>query len=245
MGQPGRELPGQNEGWLLNPYTQNVLKGDYPILNDDKFVILSITSDTLFEARRLPVPSGVSAAGVGRFDFFGQGRQLFASQSVIFSLDFFKGDASYRPKDWEVRVTPVLNINYIDVQENALVNPDVEKGNTRTDAFLGFQELSYEQRLGTLSRNFDFWSVRAGIQEFNSDFRGFLFLDSEPGIRLFGNWDNNRIQWNVAWFHQLEKDTNSGLNRFKLRNQNVFIANVYRQDFLFPGYTAQLSAGQH
>jgi len=61
-------------------------------------------------------------------------------------------------------------------------------------------------------------------------------------VRLFGNYDNNRIQFNLAWFRQLEKDTNSGLNTFTTRNQNVFFANVFRQDFLFPGYTAQFSA---
>src|SRR5262249_18915940 len=58
---------------------------------------------------------------------------------------------------------------------------------------------------------------------------------------LFGNLDNNKIQYNVAWFAQLEKDTNSGLNSYTLRDQQVIIANVYRQDFIWPGYTAQLS----
>src|SRR5205807_7171657 len=40
---------------------------------------------------------------------------------------------------------------------------------------------------------------------------------------------------------QQEKDTNSQLNTFEDRPQNIAIANVYRQDFLFPGYTAQAS----
>jgi hypothetical protein len=39
----------------------------------------------------------------------------------------------------------------------------------------------------------------------------------------------------------LEKDSNSGLNTFTYRNQQVFIANVYRQDFFKPGYTIQAS----
>jgi hypothetical protein len=37
----------------------------------------------------------------------------------------------------------------------------------------------------------------------------------------------------------LEKDTNSGLNTFDYRKQQVFVANLYKQDFLFPGYTIQ------
>jgi hypothetical protein len=37
----------------------------------------------------------------------------------------------------------------------------------------------------------------------------------------------------------LEKDSNSGLNRFKYRQQQVFIANLFRQDFIRPGFTVQ------
>jgi hypothetical protein len=104
------------------------------------------------------------------------------------------------------------------------------------------QELFYEKHLGDLSVNYDFWAARIGIQGFQSDFRGFLFSDNEPGVRLFGTYDNNRTQWNLAWFSQLEKDTNSGLNAYEFRDQQVFIANLYRQDFLnLLGYTAQLS----
>jgi hypothetical protein len=39
----------------------------------------------------------------------------------------------------------------------------------------------------------------------------------------------------------LEKDANSGLNRFEYRKQQVLIGNVYRQDFIKPGYTIQAS----
>ena len=54
---------------------------------------------------------------------------------------------------------------------------------------------------------------------------------------MFGTWGRNRNQWNVAYFDQLEKETNSELNLLERRNQQVFIANYYRQDFLTPGYT--------
>ena len=38
-----------------------------------------------------------------------------------------------------------------------------------------------------------------------------------------------------------EKETNSDLNTLEDRDQHIVIGNVYRQDFLWPGYTAQLS----
>src|SRR5215472_15402254 len=53
--------------------------------------------------------------------------------------------------------------------------------------------------------------------------------------------DSNRWQYNLAYFNLLEKNTNSELNSFALRHQQVFVANVYRQDFLFQGYTVQIN----
>jgi hypothetical protein len=239
-------------GRAVDPYNLNVLKGDYPIFGQDKFLITTLTSDTLLEARRLPVPSGVSSIRPGSLDFFGEGDQFFASQNFILTLEFFQGDSAYRPRDWELRFTPVINGNYLYTRELQLSDIDVRQGRHRTDGRIAIQELFLEKHLGDLSSNYDFWSVRGGIQGFTSDFRGFLFSDNEPGVRFFGTFDNNKTQWNVAWFHQLEKDTNSGLNTLDLRDQDVFVANIYRQDFLELlglrdrptmrlGYTAQLS----
>ncbi|MEX0587000.1 MAG: hypothetical protein WD176_10170, partial [Pirellulales bacterium] len=52
---------------------------------------------------------------------------------------------------------------------------------------------------------------------------------------------SNRDQFNLVVFDQTEKDTNSGLNTMDDRHQNTVIANYYRQDFIWPGYTAQAS----
>ena len=61
------------------------------------------------------------------------------------------------------------------------------------------------------------------------------------GARLFGNCDNNLYQYNLAVFDMREKDTDSELNTFDNRDQEVAIANFYRQDFIWPGYTAEWS----
>jgi len=121
------------------------------------------------------------------------------------------------------------------------VNIDVRKGTTRYDTHVGLQEAFVEAKIADLSHAYDFVSARAGIQTFNSDFRGFIFFDQEPGLRIFGNFDSNRYQYNAAYFAMLEKDANSGLNTMQYRNQQVMIANVYRQDFFRPGYTIQAS----
>jgi hypothetical protein len=67
-----------------------------------------------------------------------------------------------------------------------------------------------------------------------------LFQDNRLGARLFGNYANNRLQFNLAWFRTVEKDINSGLNRIlPLRSDDVFLANAYWQDFPLPGFTVQ------
>ncbi len=95
--------------------------------------------------------------------------------------------------------------------------------------------------LKDLSDNYDFLTLRVGNQPFNADFRGFLFNDVNLGARLFGNWDNNLYQYNLAAFDMREKNTDSELNTFNARDQEVAIANLYRQDFIWPGYTAEWS----
>src|SRR5205085_1713554 len=154
----------------FEPYDQNVHKGDYPIIGQDIFLVVTATSDTLFEARRLPVPSGVSTLKPDRFDFFGSGEQELINQNFILSVELFKGDAAYRPRDFEVRSTLVGNLNYVHARELGVVNPYVAEGHDRFDQEVGVQELFFEKHLGDLSPNYDSWAVRVGVQRFTSDF---------------------------------------------------------------------------
>ncbi len=229
------------EGHWYDPFNRNRVKGDYPIFGNRTFLNLTVTSDTSVDRRVLPVPSGVGSAGPDSSAFFGNFGQYALAENVAVSATLFHGDTAFRPIDWQIRFTPEFNFNYLAVQENGIVNIDVRKGDTRYDQQAGLQEAFVEARLKNLSNDYDFVSARAGIQSFNSDFRGFIFFDQEPGLRLFGNLKSNRYQYNVAAFAMLEKDTNSGLNSFQYRSQQVYVANLYRQDFIKPGYTIQVS----
>jgi len=233
------------QGHTLDPFDRNRIKGDEPILpqlfGPQVFFNFTGTSETEVDGRELPTPTGASTARPGETGFFGKGGQFALSQTFRFSFDLFHGDTSFKPVDWRIRVTPAVNVNYLDVQEQGIVNVDVRDGTTRLDAHVGVQEAFFEAKMADLSPNYDFISVRAGIQRFNSDFRGFLFVDEEPGVRVFGTLGSSRWQYNVAGFEFLEKDTNSGLNTFALRHQHLVLANVYKQDFLRQGYTAQFS----
>jgi len=232
-------------GWY-DPFNRNRWKGDQPIwpsvLGQQVFFNFTGSSDTFFDGRRVPSPSGVSAADPGSSDFFGRGEQAFLDQTFRLSFDLSHGDASFKPVDWRIRITPVISLNDLDVRELGIVSPDVRAGTNRFDTHLGLQEAFFEYKLHDLSPNYDFISVRAGIQEFNADFRGFLFVDEQPAVRFFGNLHSNRIEYNAAYFQLLEKNTNSGLNTFDRRHQQVVLGNVYLQDFFFPGYTAEFVA---
>ncbi len=224
-------------GRLRDPYNRNVLKGDYPVIGQDIFFVLTGVMQAPLEARRVPTPSGVSTDQPNSDVFFGRPGQLSFSPEALVSLELFKGDTAFKPRDWALRVTPAFNVNYVNVGERNIVNATPEEGTTRLRGDVALQEAFGEVKLADVGPNYDFISVRAGIQPFNSDFRGFLFRDTNLGVRLFGNWGRNRNQWNVAYFDQLEKQTNSELNLFERRNQHVVAANYYRQDFLTPGYT--------
>ncbi|MGD1095745.1 MAG: hypothetical protein ABSB35_27595, partial [Bryobacteraceae bacterium] len=243
---PYRRYPGKGEfqytddHWY-DPYDRNKLKGDYPLLGNRTFFNLTMVSDTLADGRMLPLPVGSSTAYATSPDFFGHFGQFAMSENLSFSAALSGGDTSFSPISWQLRFTPALNLNYLATQENGIVNINVLKGTDRYDNHAGLQEGFFEMRLKNLSNEYDFVSLRAGIQSFNSDFRGFIFFDQEPGLRLFGNLGSNRYQYNLAAFTMLEKDTNSGLNTFAYRHQQVYIANLYRQDFFIHGYTTQFS----
>jgi hypothetical protein len=226
---------------LWNPYRQSILKGDVPVIGQDIFLNVTAISDTLLETRRLPTPSGVSADQPTSAEFFGQGEQYTIAETTAVSLELFQGETVFQPVHWAIKVEPAYNVNYTKVEERGVVKPDPAFGTDRFSDFATLQQWFGELHLGDLSDNYDFWAMRAGSQPFNSDFRGFIFNDINLGARVFGNADNNRFQYNVAAFPMREKDTNSELNEFDARDQYVFIANLYRQDFLWHGYTAQVS----
>ena len=265
---------------LWHPYKLSVLKGDLPIYGQDIFLNLVASTSTEWEARTIPVPSGVSAARPGAGEFFGRSEVMSVQNNISFAIELFKGETVFKPIEWAIKLQPVYNINYLQAEETGVVSPDprgslggglpntpppsntgvINPGDVnallngqlgtlgdslagrrhtqRTKDFWALQEWSVEVHLRDLSDNYDFIAMKVGNQPFSSDFRGFIFNDINFGGRLFGNAANNRFQYNLLAFDMREKDSNSGLNTFNARNQQVLIANLFWQDFLTKGYTA-------
>ena len=228
---------------VFDPYNTNTLKADKPIFGEDWFFNFGAISDTLYEPSRVPTPvSAVAATRPGSNNTFGRYGQSFFSQQEIVTLSLIEGNTAFKPPDFELRLTPVFNFNHTSVGELGVININPQAGTIRNQTFGSLQEGFVDYHLRNVSEYYDFDSLRVGIQPFNFDFRGFVFQDSQPGIRLFGDRDANRWQYNLAFFDLLFKDTNSGLNDLGegLRKDYVFVANLYRQDFPVPGFTSQI-----
>ena len=255
-----------------DPYHQNVLKGDRPLClptdeeqtrrkeagipgcatpkllglkHDDWFLNVTAISDTVVEPRSFPIPFGVQTSErPGSLDVFGRANSLALSQTFLAGFSLFKGSTAFKPPEIEYKLLLALNVNYVDVSERRVLSVRPSASSQRFDRFLGVQEAFVDFHLRNTSDRYDFDSVRFGIQPFQADFRGFLFNDNQLGLRLFGNRDGNRWQYNVAVFWRLEKDTNSGLNAVTKspRRDVVLAVNAYRQDFPVVGITSQASA---
>ncbi|MGD8841630.1 MAG: hypothetical protein PVI70_18630 [Gammaproteobacteria bacterium] len=231
-----------DEKWY-DPYNQNTYKADKPI-HDDWFLNLSLISDTVIESRNLPTPVGPQTTeSAGSLDVLGSDEQLILVENLIFSAVYYKGDTIFRPPDYEYRFTAVANYNRVEADEVRALRIDPDEGTTRTDDHIGVQDMYVDKHLRNVSERYDFDSIRFGVQPITADFRGFLFIDNPFGLRLFGTRDNNIYQYNLAWFRRIEKDTNSGLNDLSegLRDDDIFLANLYRQDFPVLGFTSQVT----
>ena len=233
----------------FNPYAQNTLKGDKPFapatLGREWFVNVSLVPETVAELRNIPVPVPAQVSTrPGESDVFGNGRSQTVIQQLLPSISLIRGDTTFRPPDYEFKFAPAINFNVTWTKEAGLLTADpTDAPNRRTKYFVGIQEAFVDRHLRNASVRYDFDSVRAGIQPFTSDFRGFLFQDAALGIRFFGTRANNTRQYNLAWFRRIEKDTNSGLNDLTepLREDDVFVANLYLQDLVARGHTTQFT----
>lgn len=232
------------EGQWWNPYNQNVLKGDYPILGQHTFLNLTVTTLTVNEFRQVPTATSPfeSTLRPDSAEFFGDPNQAFYNQLLKTQFELFHGSTAFKPIDWRVRLEPIFNANLLDARELAVVSPDVRRGTRRTRDFQALEQWFLEAKLADLGPDYDFMSMRVGSQPFVSDFRGFVFKDINRGVRLFGTRFANRDQFNVVFFDQVEKDTNSELNTLTNdRAQNTVVANYFRQDFVYPGFTGLIS----
>jgi hypothetical protein len=207
---------------LYDPYTPNVVKGDIPIFGDKVFLATTGVIDAFVDVKR-------------NLDFFSAGRfrnvpyhetNILGQLTGVLFLELFHGDTVFTPKDWAVRVAPVIRFRCGD--KNA-----IDQG---CGEYITLQEAFGELKLFEIGQNFDATSARAGLQGFNSDFFGLIYNDVQPGLRFFSELERNQFKINAAFFDRLNKEKLSGLNEFKRRTHQVGVVSLQWDDFILPGF---------
>ncbi|MGH7186777.1 MAG: hypothetical protein ACREIB_10945, partial [Pseudomonadota bacterium] len=119
------ELLGYQEN-LLDPYHgNNRLKGDAPLFGEDWFFSLGVVSDSVIEPRRFPVPvAGPGDGDPGSLDTIGDGEQQVYAENLIVEAVLYQGSTVFKPPDWEIRFTPVFNINHAIANEHGILKAD-------------------------------------------------------------------------------------------------------------------------
>ncbi|WP_293007712.1 hypothetical protein [Nitrosomonas sp.] len=223
------ESLGYPVNWL-DPYNgSNPLKGDRPVFGDDWFVSLNAVSSSRLEVRDIPTTRVINNDVQDSKSSFRPENQFLFNQNFSFDTVIYKGDTVFRPPEYKFRFTPVINYNQIN--NGSIVHEE---------SSFAVQSLYAEKYLRDASAHYDFDSIRVGIQPFTSDFRGFLLLDQQLGVRLFGTRANNTFQYNFAWFRRLRKNNQNqnDLSR-DLPDNDVFLANLYWQDLFKLGFMSQ------
>jgi hypothetical protein len=209
----------------IDPYnTNNVFKGDRPIWGANGFSVLTGSTTSLLESRRVPVSADAATGGLDGH------QQFFNSQTASIDAVLYEGDTIFRPPDYQLRLTPIFN--YSTTTTGAAKT---------TTTSVGAQALFFEKHLRDVSAQYDFDSVRIGIQPVTSDFRGFVLADQPLGIRFFGTRDNDIYQYSAGWFRRLPKNP-ARQNELGagIPANDIVMANLYIQDLGRPGLTSEL-----
>src|ERR1700761_4194848 len=157
-------------GQWWDPYNQNVIKGDRPILGtDDWFLDLSGISDSVAELRSFPTPVSIQTTQrPGSLDVFGQADSSLYTQTFIAGADIYKGSTAYKPPEIEFRFAVAMNVNYAMVSERRVLSVDPAQPTHRLDGLVGLQEAFLDYHIRNVDDRYDFDSIRVGIQPFTS-----------------------------------------------------------------------------
>lgn len=223
------ESLGYPVNWL-DPYNgSNPLKGDRPVFGDDWFISLNAVSSSRLEVRDIPTTRVINNDLMDNKSSFRPENQFLFNQNFSFDTVIYKGDTVFRPPEYKFRFTPVINYNQIN--NGSIIHEE---------SSFAVQSLYAEKYLRDASANYDFDSIRVGIQPFTSDFRGFLLLDQQLGVRLFGTRANNIFQYNFAWLRRFRKNSQNQNDLTRdLPENDVYLANLYWQDLFKLGFMSQ------
>ncbi len=141
----------------LDPYNTNTLKADKPVFGDDWFVNVGAIADTIYQPARDPTGIGAQyTARPAENNTFGRYGRTQILETDILEFALIKGDTAFKPPDFELRITPAFNYNYTTAGEVGVLNVNPEKGQTRSDQFVGLQEGFIDYHIRNVSEYYDF-----------------------------------------------------------------------------------------
>jgi hypothetical protein len=162
-------------------------------------------------------------------------------ETVILSASLVKGNTTFKPPDYEFKLSAPSTSTTPGWSRCVLLNIDPQKRSVRTDSHFGVQEAFVDKHLRNVSDRYDFDSMRVGIQPFISDFRGFV---QRPALRRAPVRQPRQqplaIQPGLVPAaregHQLRPERHRSR---RLRDDDIFVANAFRQDWPVLGHTTQ------
>ncbi len=218
---------------IFDPYHQNILKADYPLLGNWFLEINAFNNLTYKSRRNLDFSSVFSdqiTAGTLKFVHHNQ----FLNENILFGAQVQHNDDTFVPSNFKFRVNGVT-----DYKRD--INAFNDGSNTSShlfDAFVDLQLYDFGPRVDGHS-NFDLLFLRGGLQGFKSEFHGLIFNDVGLGGRVFGELKKNRLRYDFAYFKLFQKNPVSGFIDFSVpSNHQVAIAR-FSWDDLLPGWNSE------
>ncbi len=210
---------------LWDTYNQNVIKGDFPLM-DKWFTETDVFQNFTYKARRnldftkvLPENKFISYNN-------------FEDESNIFGTEIRHNDDRFFPANFRFHIDGAVDWkNDINVFEAG------SEGHAQLfDAFSDIQLHNFG------SVNFNQMFLRGGLQNFKSDFHGLIFNDVGLGGRIFGNSLSNRLRYDFVFLKLFQKDAVSGLINFSAASDHtVMISRFTWEDFLVKGWNSEWS----
>ena len=192
-----------------------------------------------------PPSASVRPNRPAKHDVFGGADQLGRDRRTSPpSSCYYKGDTVFKPPDYEFRFTPVINANYVELEDDARrQRRSARRQDARTTHHRrhpgGVRRQAPAQRFRPLR-------LRQHPRRHPAVLVGLprLPVPGQPARRASVRQRATTTCWqyNIAWFRRIEKDTNSGLNDLgeACATTTSIIANLYWQDLPVRGFTSQV-----
>ena len=160
-----RYVPPQRMPWVVggpfDPYNQNPAKGDPDRRQHSLFANVNLQLNSAVNPRQV---------GAGRIDHDAAGVQQQQLRRGRRDL----------PRRHRVPTEELGGPRHDRRQRERACNVE---STSQSGSTYGVEEAFAEKRLAVIGPSFDFVSIRGGMQNFNSDFRGYLFVDNQLGVR--------------------------------------------------------------